>query len=531
MPTETLPKSSPRKWPLIVGLVLTALLQVAIILQSPAIGKDGPTFIQMAKDMESDFAGTVQAADQHPGYPLLILLGKGVFAMIGMTGASVWVLGALLFPWLCGILVVWQVWLLVRCVFSDREANLAVFMAAVLPLLRRNASDAMSDIPCLALYLAALLLLVAGLRRKQPLLFLGVGCASAMGYWIRPEGLSVAIVAGVMLTVGLLWREKRVRTLICLLCLVLSTCAVAVPYMVIKGSVTAKTRVLSPESHVAQTPPPASASERLKTIVDGGGAMAKRKANTLPLYLKPFLMLWEIVQRVFEDGLRYFLIVPLALGLFWPGRKWGEKIAARTVAALAGFHLLLLVALFMTKGYVNSRHIIVFAVLCMPWIGRGITILGKVIEAYLKLRQWRLPRFAANRVAALIVIILCAILIPSSAKGIHGNRTPFVRAAEWIAMNSMPSDHILSITGGGYIKLYAGLDGDRIIFPRDISDEILDRVELQEYAYIVVDARHFPAENPLLIHVGKYYEDCHVLELNERKSRARVLIPKKKPLP
>lgn len=150
-------------------------------------------------------------------------------------------LGGQLVAFACGLLSVWVVWRLTRDLFDVEVANVAAFVFAILPIPRGNASDALSDTPHLLFYLLATWLACSAIVNGRLLLLAGVGLLSGIAYWIRPEGLEVAIVAIACLlwhAIGAHWGVRR--TALAGVALAGMTLIVAAPYALLAGKVTSK---------------------------------------------------------------------------------------------------------------------------------------------------------------------------------------------------------------------------------------------------------------------------------------------------
>jgi hypothetical protein len=228
--------------PLGLALLTAAILQSALILRTPTICADGIIFTSIARDLSADPLGTFRDQDQHPGYPAAMLAATRLAQWLGYRDEpESWMLGGRAVAYVCGVLSVAVVWCFVRDLYDASVANIAAFVFAVLPLARNSASDAQSDTPHLLFYLLAAWLATLGLKTGLCVPLAIAGLASAVAYWIRPEGLEVFLVA--MLFVA--WRAasrqwdwghagRAAATL------ATSTLPVAAPYAILAGKITSK---------------------------------------------------------------------------------------------------------------------------------------------------------------------------------------------------------------------------------------------------------------------------------------------------
>ncbi|MHC4789335.1 MAG: ArnT family glycosyltransferase, partial [Planctomycetota bacterium] len=228
---------------LALPLGLAVLLQVLIVARSPVIENDGIVFISAAKWLRRAPLAAVRQSEQHPGYPAMILASHAaVSRLIHLGNVDSWILAARLAAGLCGVLSVGLVWLLGRHFFSATVATTAAVLCAAMPAFRQNAADAMSDSPHLLFFLLATWAAAKGLGCWHARWFLLAGLASGLAYWIRPEGLLVAVVCGAVAAVcfALGRAPDRRAGLACLAALVLCAFVTSAPYVVAKGRLTEK---------------------------------------------------------------------------------------------------------------------------------------------------------------------------------------------------------------------------------------------------------------------------------------------------
>ena len=142
------------------------------------------------------------------------------------------------------------------------------------------------------------------------------------------------------------------------------------------------------------------------------------------------------------------------------------------VGALAGFHLLLLVALYRMAGYIDSRHVMVLIALSLPWAAVGLAAFAEWVPAYAQ--KYRRPWFAryADRSWARPAgfrLVLC--FSPRAANPPHGNQKSLLTAVSWLRRNAGPADPVL--TNAPMVLFYTGLPG------REANDEAALRRELE----------------------------------------------------
>jgi len=291
---------------LLLAMAATAALQAAVAARSPIIAKDGIRFIRIARALERHPRAVMQQEDQHPGYPALISLAyRSLPRGVGGDARQRWELAARLPAMLAGVACVGLVWLLARRMFDARIAMVAALLIVPLPLFRRNASDTLSDTPHLACYLAAAWLAcegfaASGSQRRRVLALAGSGLASGLAFWIRPEGLSVALVAtlvacgwwlGVRLAARRASAEARevaeagppAPRLAWALLVCGTATLVVVPYVVLAGKLTSKKNPLArPASHLTAAAMPPVGPSRDVIQGEGGDIPPATSGDALP---------------------------------------------------------------------------------------------------------------------------------------------------------------------------------------------------------------------------------------------------------
>lgn len=432
---------------LVLALLLAAAVQAVVLVRSPAINKDGIGFIRFAQALRVAPVEAIRRMDQHPGYPALITLAEPLAgALVSDRAVQGWLLAARATAMLSGLLLIALVWLLARRVFDGRTAGLAALLFAALPLFRRNAADALSDSPHLVLYCLAVWAAVEGFQGRQWAWFLLAGTASGAAYAVRPEGLTVALVAA-----GLLgWMAMRERPrfhLACLVCVLASAGAVAAPYAVLKGKLTAKKDLTTYLHYRASAP----ADGPVQLCAAAVTAVPSKAAGGVVLE-----MAWRTAWR-FTHILRYILVAPLVIAFLPGARRRAQADARRFVGAIVLFHLALLLILYATSGYLDDRHLMPLAILAMPWAAAGaLEILDRLAARASQCRgamECLGPEWSAGAVGVLVVLALA----PRSLAPIHAERRPLIEAACRIRACAAPGDAVLS--NSPYLSFYANLPG------------------------------------------------------------------------
>ena len=523
MPTErVLTREKSRGFSLVLwgALAFAAVIQTVVALRSPAINSDGMSFIRMARELRESPFRAVRENDQHPGYPFLVLVGRGCFGQLAAgDGVEGWVAGARVFPWIAGVLSVGVVWVWVRRAFDARIADSAAVVCAVLPLFRDNAADAMSDMPCLLLYVTGAWLLTEGMIRRRAGWFAGAGLASGLAYWIRPEGLSVAVVGGAMLCLMIVRGRTRRFAGGALAALLVTACATAAPYVMIKGRVTSKKDMRQLVEDSGGRPAEAARSRivREASVARAGLTMPRRLARGI----------WVLLLNFAEDGLRVVFLLPLALGVFWPGARRAGPEARRVMAALAMFHVLLLILLYMVAGYINGRHVMVLSVLSMGWIGSGMSVVGGLLHKGLSFVRPGPSWLGPERLTWVVLAAVVLVFLPRSIRPLHRKRIPLVAAGRWAREQTRPGERILTMTIKEHALFYSEREGRNLASPDAAVPELgVAPGEALPYALVIAEGECYGPECRWWAAVRKHYAERIVGGVSGGARRIHILAPK-----
>jgi len=483
---------------LIVALLLAAIVQGIIAVRSPTLSKDGIVFINMAKGLPRTPVETIRVTDQHPGYPAMILVGRKVAAMFpGTEGHRQWVIGAQLFSGLGGVLSVLLVWMLTRRLFDARVAAVAAILFAALPDFRRNAADAFADMPHLALYLAATWTAVEGFSSKNPRWFIASGIASGLAYWIRPEGITSALVIGGVLGIMAIIRSgaKRRFALAGLAAIVICAGVVAAPYPLIKGKLTAKKDVTRLMERKTWAP---AAAEIKPPVSQPDQATEQPRSRTSPVFAVA-RSLCDFASELFGaffKAIRYFLALPLLIGLIYCHKRREATVPGRLIGLLIACHTALLIALYIIARYISARHAMPIAALAMPWIALGWIL---SVEWLCRFAKRVRPVHALNAFLILFVILM----LRPGVQPIHTQRLAVIHAAEWVRDHSTENEKLLSNS------LYAAFHADReptLIgsHPSIPKEATLDA--LKTHRILVFDTRESDFREKWLSHVEESHD-------------------------
>lgn len=438
----------------IAALVVAGVLQLIVAWRSPLVARDGLDFIQYARGLRQSGCELIRVQDQHPGYPLMVWGSTVLVRPWGLPDTRMWIQAARIPSMLGGLACVLLVWLLARRLFDRPTADIAALVFAAMPIFRQSAADALSDSPHLFFYLLATWLVCEGLARMSWRWFAAAGAASGAAYWVRPEGLGVALVAAATLVVLLFSRPgRRWQALLgCGAALVATTVAVAIPYPLIAGKVTSKQNPYAQQQPRKPFLVNEAAAQAAAPAAVGPGPTAKVPSAASAGMTFSFLL--KTLGRAFYEfgdeiirGFRFFFLVFYVLGYFelrkrpWDGRLLGF------LYALATLHIVVLFGVFFMSGYISHRHVMPLVALAMPWIALGIMYAAETIR-----RVARVP-VSRRQGALLCAAVSCAIVVPRAVRELHVVFLPTLQASAWICQHTRPTDRML--TNSRYVSYFS----------------------------------------------------------------------------
>jgi hypothetical protein len=422
--------------PLTILIVLGVALHAWVIARTEVAARDSIGFIRTALRFENEpWIEVIKSSEQPPGYALTVLaVSKPIRAIAGKTTVDTMVLSAQVASALMGILAIIPMVRLGRELGDRRIGWLAAGVFLALPGLTRMTSDGLSEATFLFWMSLTLWLGVRALRAPSAGRMLACGLGIAASYLTRPEGLEVAVVAGIVL-VALQFTARRQAWRKASLQLGALMCGVLVgvgPYVAITGHLsnknTAKVLVGDP------------GADPTRMLPYGQAAPPNEVRTLLAVWLNDFgswhgpRWLWALQALVQEtaQGFQYVGLGLALLGLIVArtrSRAWGGTILIAGVVAL---HALILCRMASLSGYLSERHVLIFVLAgCIP-AGAALLWLGN-----------RLRPGTGFAMACALLVALVACEVPVIAKPLHGNRAGHKAAGRFLASAATADDYIM----------------------------------------------------------------------------------------
>jgi len=448
------------RW-LVIPVLLIALAARGLeVSRQDTIHNDAPRFLEIAEDFERGDWRTALMEDFHPLTGLLIA-GLGLATPLDSSGAGT-LLGVLF-----GTLLVASVWALTRDQLGPSVALLAGLCAAVHPRFVAVSSGIQSDGIFLGLFALAWLCAWRALRRDRLGPALAAGACCGLAYLTRPEGLAIGVVLAVWLAVDLVRGARRLApTLAIGAAFVLALLAVASPYLwalhEITGtwmlsqkksiaSIAGIDELLDPNAEAAPPPLPAPAALQPRRPEAPASAAPAPEPQLQPPPGPPSYLgrIAAALGEVIKDGARACPPTMLLIALFGFRRRRPGP-AALTLLGFGALFMTLLVGLHLSVGYVSRRHWLPVVLFLLPFAGRGLWTLGRMLDA-------RFPAFAARPWAgpAMVGLIVAGFLVEMATNPPDPAKLARREAASWLRSHA----------GGGAVAaqrareaFYAGAD-------------------------------------------------------------------------
>ena len=201
--SETVQVSTRNWFPLLLLLLFASGLRVWQVSHTEVAARDSIGFIRYAWELQRQpWPDVVRRAEQHPGYPLVILATSlSVRHFYHGPESILMQLSAQLASAIAGVLLVVPMFYLGKELFDRRVGFWATLLFQCLPDSSRVLADGLSEGVFLLLAATGLLLAVRALRGGSWILFGVCGLCSGLAYLTRPEGALIAAATGLVLLI------------------------------------------------------------------------------------------------------------------------------------------------------------------------------------------------------------------------------------------------------------------------------------------------------------------------------------------
>ncbi len=420
-------QSSKSRTTLHILILLAVAFSVGVYLVSTTvlIAKDGTTFIEYARELETSPIKTMKSEYQHPGYPFLIVVAHRI-AKIGYSGSSLWswIYSAQAAALTFRLLAVVSLYFVGKKIVGERFSFWAVLILILLPDAAEYGSDALSDWPYIFFLSAGFLVLIHGAVSGKWWLFGFAGLTAGMGYLIRPECSQIVVLGTLWLGLQVFYSGRIIskrKTVFAFVLLTAGFLAIAGPYMKLKGAVFPKKQLVELAANIQ--------SSEIQICSNDVYAAGFAPSGITEAWGK-------LIQRVGET-LMWFFVPALLIGVYKYFRKrdWREP-EKFFVIVLIVLNVLIMTLLYCKFGYMSRRHTLPLVVFTIFYVPIGMETLA----------SWLGEKFSDKANSNFWFIVLAAIGIaiccPKLLRPIRAEKQSFRDAARWLAKNTDERDII-----------------------------------------------------------------------------------------
>jgi hypothetical protein len=426
--------------PLLIVLLLLVTLGMRLwqIAHTEVLARDSIGYIRMAWQIENrgwQAAVTSPTAEQHPGYPLTVLAVHFLAGpWLGDDQPVAWQIAAQVASSAASLLLVLPVYLFARRLFNPAVAFASVLILQGLPAIGRLMGDGLSEAIFLVFAAFAFWTTLRAFDTGKPHWFLLCGLTSGLAYFVRPEGLLIALCTGLVLLVRQCMQASRQPWRPWLA----QGAAVSLGALLCVGTFVGTT------GKVTLKPTALRVKENLLEFLFGKDAPT---AQVQHRKTGPLLAAWwdgpeeeGRSQRVGWAARQ--LIFMIGRGTFYVGwlfgflGLWFSRARLTQPGVLVLFLVSILVGLLMFRvawylGYLSDRHLVLILLAFTPFIAAGLIETGRCLPHG---GAW----LAVLMVLGFAVPALYRTLLP-----LHDEREGFREAGVWLAHNSDPADEVV----------------------------------------------------------------------------------------
>jgi len=469
-------------WPSLLAVLLLAGLVRGILCAQPAcISRDGVNIVSLARKLADDPVKWMSIETRQPGFSWILLQTHRLFGHRWGGGLpEAWQFSGRLLALLGGAAACVGVYLITLQLYDRRIAAVAGMLACFWPQAARLSADVLSDMPHLAMYLAAFICALAAMKRPSLWLPAACGLVAGLAYLVRQE--AIGLVAATALC--LLWfgpYKTRGRKALSVLILACCFSAVIAPYVMTTGRILGNKGPEDVFKLLTQRPrtergPHYSKNERTPAFgaviraatVRERSALAERALTgargTLPYgrgsdqrqrYSAGALSWYQAPGRMVESWAksgRYVIAALFLAALFLKtvpsAESRGRRLAAFCVSTQVA---LVLIRVVVFEG-TSSRYMIIPVALCIPWAAAAFVTLTTTMA-----RRTRHPT-ASRTVATWASAALLALmpLVYYITLPLDRGQRQYRTAGVWLREHAEPDDGVM-----GHPRL------DRLMFYAD----------------------------------------------------------------
>lgn len=421
-------------------LAIALCIGVYLITTTVIIAKDGVTFIEYAKNLTVSPISTMLSQDQHPGYPLLILIAHKMTRVLHES-VSIWswIYCAQSVALIFRLLTVIVLYFIGKDLAGAKFSFWAILILVLLPKSARYGSDALSDWPHFFFLAIGFLMLIHGAEGRKWWLFGFVGLIAGMGYLVRPECAQLVVYGSLWLVPQLFWSKlavSRRKVVSALALLLIGFLVTAGPYMKLKGAVLPKKGIGGFASNVQS-----------HDVYDYG---QRDQTYSAAIYTASFVpsdivgAFGKLVQNIGET-LMWFFVLPLLIGIYKYFKEWNWQEPGKLfITALIALNIPMLIWLYCKHDYISGRHTLPLVAFTIFYVPIGLQLMASWLQDRFSKKTDQIPVMEAGRQFWFLVLLAIGLSIctPKLLTPMRTKKQSYRHAAQWLAQNTDKNDII-----------------------------------------------------------------------------------------
>ncbi|MBX3395905.1 MAG: glycosyltransferase family 39 protein [Phycisphaerae bacterium] len=408
----------------LAAIAVAAILRTALVGFPICIDRNGVQLVEFAKRMADDPIAAMKLTTRQPAYSWLLLKTHQLIGpLAGGDTPEAWQRCGEFIAMLGGLAVCIAIWAVTRRLFDDRIAAFAAVLAACWPQGVTLSAGVLSDMPHLAVFLGAMLLIIDGCSRRSIGRLAAGGAMAGIAYLFKQEAIS--LLAG-----GLIawWMSSRSEPIARRLG---GAAAFAVVFAMAVSPHSIATGALIPNKNPMDI---------LRLV-----ATPQSDANNPILaYAVPW---WQTPGRFLEDWLRsgrYVIPLLFLAGAFLKQSATAQREGRTLVVATIATYIVLIQARSILYGEISERYAAIPGVLAIPWAAAGWCALADRLNV-------RNPRWVTALGALLLLPLVAYSLRPVAAP-----KSGFREAGARLRAAAAADDRVLAHEHLEQIMFYAG---------------------------------------------------------------------------
>lgn len=478
-----------RSRPLFLAAIGFAVAIRILLTSFPiCIDRNGVQLVEFAKRMADDPVAAMKLTTRQPAYSWLLLQTHRLIGPIaGGDTPEAWQRCGELIALIGGLGACVAISAVARRLFDDRIAAVAAVLAACWPQGVVLSAGVLSDMPHLAAFLAAMLLIIDGCSRRSIGRLAAGGAVLGIAYLFKQEAIS--LFAGGLIAWWLSSRSEPIARRLG------GAAGFAVVFAVVISPHSLATGALIPNKNPMDILRLVGAPQR------GDGS------NAILAYVVPW---WQTPGRFFEDWLRSGrYVIPL---LFLAGILLKQSAIARRegralIVATVAVYIVLIQARSILYGEISERYAAIPGVLAIPWSAAGWCALADRLRA--RNARW------ATALGALILLPL----VVYSLRGITAPKIAYREAGARLRAAAAAEDRVLAHEHLEQIMFYAGRTYPDTTWIKCLRSDASDRI--RRYIRGKRPAWYVDAEST---HRGELDETRHFAWLRQANDQFEPLI-------